>query len=158
MKNDRAVQVCMSTYVPLWLKLPECALTALAWVRGRHGLLPNTTNFLVAAAKHSNDRISFSTFQFCTSKLRIRLTVNKSSTCPVWICLQINFCPFFRSSLSTFILIYVERWECTKFLAPRRACIGCENACLHWNLTHVMWSAAWSQSNYISRKRTVRQA
>lgn len=157
MENDRFVLVGIDMVHCGWNCL-TVLWPLLAEFGGAQDYCPKTANFLVAAAAHSNDRISFSTFQFCTSKPRIRLTVNKSSTCPIRICLQINFCPFSRSSLSTFILIYAERWECTKFLAPRRACIGCENACLHWNLTHVMWSAAWSQSNYISRKRTIRQA
>lgn len=115
MENDRFVLVSINMVhcggnclTLLWPQLPRI---------GHPGLLPKTAHSLVAAAAHSNDRISFSTFQFCTSKPRIRLTVNKSSTCPIRICLQINFCPFSRSPLSTFILIYAERWECTKFLA-----------------------------------------
>lgn len=57
-------------------------------------------------------------------------------------------------SMSTFILIYVRRWECTTFKAsPAWSCVCTSHgiACIMLNFTaHGMWSAAWNQSNYVT--------
>lgn len=113
----------------------DLELKALSWMETS----PFNYFFLLSLMKSfSNNHVNPST-SYC-----------EQTSCAIACYLDL-FTDFISLSMSTFILIYVRRWECTIFqLPPDEVFVSGEMQCMANFTQHVIWSAAWSQSNYVT--------